>query len=100
MPQPVTLARITPTLERFEGAFLCCTDCNAAPRWRAPFFTGNSTEMRTLEVGLSVFKNSYGGNNWPLQMTAAVIVMAPLLVAFLFLQRYWQGGLTFGSVKT
>jgi len=32
MPQPVTLARITPTLERFEGAFLCCTDCNAVHR--------------------------------------------------------------------
>jgi len=64
-----------------------------------PLIYTNSTEMRTLEVGLSVFKNSYGGSNWPLQMTAAVIVMAPLLVAFLFLQRYFTRGLVIGSIK-
>jgi ABC-type maltose transport system permease subunit len=23
----------------------------------------------------------------------------PIIVSFLFLQRYWQGGLTFGSLK-
>jgi len=23
----------------------------------------------------------------------------PIIVAFLFLQRFWQGGLTFGSLK-
>ena len=32
MSQPVTLGRISPTLERFEGAFLCCTDCNEVHR--------------------------------------------------------------------
>lgn len=64
-----------------------------------PMIYTNSTEMRTLEVGLSVFKNSYGSNNWPLQMTAAVIVMVPLLFAFLFLQRYFTRGLIIGSIK-
>jgi multiple sugar transport system permease protein len=55
--------------------------------------------MRTLEVGLSIFKNSYGGSNWPLQMTAAVIVMVPLLLAFLFAQRYFVKGILLGGVK-
>ncbi|MCO5296325.1 MAG: carbohydrate ABC transporter permease [Fimbriimonadaceae bacterium] len=64
-----------------------------------PLIFTNSTEMRTLEVGLSVFKNSYGGSNWPLQMTAAVIVMAPLLVAFLFAQRYFVRGIMLGGIK-
>ena len=64
-----------------------------------PMIYTNSTEMRTLEVGLSVFKNSYGSTNWPLQMTAAVIVMAPLLFAFLFLQRYFTRGLVVGGIK-
>ena len=64
-----------------------------------PMIYTNSTEMRTLEVGLSVFKNSYGSTNWPLQMTAAVIVMVPLLIAFLFLQRYFTKGLIIGSIK-
>ena len=64
-----------------------------------PLIYTNSTEMRTLEVGLSVFKNSYGGNNWPLEMTAALIVMTPLLVVFLFLQRYFTRGIMLGSIK-
>lgn len=64
-----------------------------------PMLTTNSTSMRTLEVGLSIFKNSYGGANWPLQMTAAVIVMAPLLVVFIFCQRYFVKGVMLGSIK-
>lgn len=64
-----------------------------------PLISTNSTEMRTLEVGLSIFKNSYGGNNWPLQMTAAVIVMAPLLLVFMLCQRYFVRGVMLGSIK-
>ena len=64
-----------------------------------PLIYTNSTEMRTLEVGLSVFKSSYGSTNWPLQMTAAVIVMTPLLVVFLFVQRYFVKGVVIGSIK-
>lgn len=47
MPSPVTLGRITPTLERFEGAFLRCTDCNAVHRIarsdRAPVYLNDGT---------------------------------------------------------
>lgn len=64
-----------------------------------PLLATNSVEMRTLEVGLSVFKNSYGGANWPLQMTAAVIVITPLLLVFLFTQRFFVKGITMGSIK-
>lgn len=64
-----------------------------------PLLSTNSMQMRTLEVGLSVFKNSYGSTNWPLQMTAAVIVMLPLLLAFLFTQRFFVKGITLGGIK-
>lgn len=64
-----------------------------------PMISTNSTEMRTLEVGLSIFKNSYGQTNWPLQMTADVIVLAPLLLVFLFSQRYFVRGVMMGSLK-
>lgn len=64
-----------------------------------PLLATNSMHMRTLEVGLSLFKNSYGGNNWPYQMCAAVIVMTPVLVVFLFAQRYFVRGITLGSIK-
>lgn len=64
-----------------------------------PMIYTNSTEMRTLEVGLSVFKNSYGQNNWPLQMTAAVIVLIPLFLVFMFTQRYFTKGIALGSFR-
>ena len=64
-----------------------------------PLLSTSSSNMRTLEVGLSVFKNSYGNTNWPLEMTATVLVMIPLLVAFLFSQRYFTKGIMIGSIK-
>ncbi len=64
-----------------------------------PLIYTNSTSMRTLEVGLSVFKNSYGATAWPLQMTAAVIVMVPLIMVFLFSQRFFIKGVLLGSNK-
>lgn len=64
-----------------------------------PLIYTNSTEMRTLEVGLSVFKNSYGASDWPRQMTAAVITIIPLLVVFLFVQRFFVKGVVIGSIK-
>ncbi|MBX3112141.1 MAG: carbohydrate ABC transporter permease [Fimbriimonadaceae bacterium] len=64
-----------------------------------PLLSTNSVRMRTLEVGLSVFKNSYGQQNWPLQMTAAVVALAPLVVVFLLTQKAFVRGLTVGSIK-
>jgi multiple sugar transport system permease protein len=34
-----------------------------------------------------------------LVITGALVATVPIVVAFLFLQRYWQGGLTFGSLR-
>ena len=64
-----------------------------------PLLATDSLHMRTLEVGLSIFKNSYGATNWPLQMTAAVIVMLPILVVFIILQKHFVKGITMGSIK-
>jgi multiple sugar transport system permease protein len=64
-----------------------------------PLLATDSLHMRTLEVGLSIFKNSYGTTNWPLQMTAAVVVMMPILIVFLALQRHFVKGVTLGSIK-
>jgi multiple sugar transport system permease protein len=64
-----------------------------------PMIYTNSTQMRTLEVGLSIFKNSYQQTDWPHQMAAAVIVLIPLLVVFVFTQRYFTKGVIIGSFR-
>jgi multiple sugar transport system permease protein len=35
----------------------------------------------------------------PLVVTGTLVSLIPLIAAFLFLQRFWRGGLVFGSVK-
>lgn len=64
-----------------------------------PLLATQSTSMRTLEVGLSIFKDGYGGSNWPLQMVAAVVTMTPALLIFLAFQKYFVRGLVLGSIK-
>lgn len=62
-----------------------------------PLLATTRMEMRTLEVGLSVFRDSYAGTHWPLQMTAALLVLTPVLIVFLALQRFFvRGALTSG----
>ena len=64
-----------------------------------PLLVTSTTEMRTLEVGLSLFKDSFGTTNWPLQMAAAVLVLIPVLVVFLFTQRFFVRGIAMTGLK-
>lgn len=59
----------------------------------------STPDMRTLEVGLSIFNDAYMGVRWPLRMTAAVIVLVPVLTVFLLLQRYFVRGVVMSGVK-
>ena len=64
-----------------------------------PLLATNSMRNRTLEVGLSIFKNSYGTTNWPLQMAAAVITLLPMVIVFLFAQRFFTRGIQMSGLK-
>jgi len=48
--------------------------------------------------GLIVFQGVYG-SNWPTLAAAVMLLTLPMLILFLFLQRYIVSGLTAGSVK-
>lgn len=48
--------------------------------------------------GLIVFQGVYG-SNWPALAAAVLILMIPMLILFMFLQRYIIAGLTEGAVK-
>ena len=55
-------------------------------------------KLRTLPVGLSTFITGdvYG---WGYLMAGAVLTTVPVIVAYMYLQRYMVEGLTAGSVK-
>lgn len=50
-----------------------------------------------VTVGLYAFKGTYG-NQWPLLAAATFIVAAPLIVGYIFIQRYLVSGVV-GAVK-
>jgi raffinose/stachyose/melibiose transport system permease protein len=56
-------------------------------------------DLYPVTRGLIVFEGVYGGNDWPALAAAVIILMIPMLVLFMFLQRYIIAGLTEGSVK-
>ena len=57
-----------------------------------------SKEYYPITRGLINFQGVYG-SNWPTLAAAVLILTLPMLVLFLFLQRYIVAGLTAGSVK-
>jgi len=58
----------------------------------------NSIEMRPVEVGIAMF-HSYFQTNWPFQMAAAVVVMIPIVVVFLFAQKSFVKGISLSGMK-
>ena len=57
-----------------------------------------SEDLYPITRGLIVFEGVYG-SNWPGIAAAVLMLMLPILVLFMFLQRYIIGGLTAGAVK-
>ncbi|MGC5626988.1 sugar ABC transporter permease [Georgenia sp. Z1344] len=58
-----------------------------------------SEQNWTLALGLYQMVSSLTNQNWGMFAAGAVIAAVPVLLLFLFLQRYIVGGLTAGSVK-
>ncbi|MEA3336696.1 MAG: carbohydrate ABC transporter permease [Chloroflexota bacterium] len=64
-----------------------------------PLIMTNSTEMRTLPVGLVFLRTTEGSIEWNVVMAAAVFVIAPIIVLFLIFQRYFVQGVIASGVK-
>jgi multiple sugar transport system permease protein len=69
-----------------------------------PLIMLNSSDLYPLTVGLAQWQatSAAGSGSQALfstVITGAFVSIIPLMVAFLFLQRYWQSGLTAGGVK-
>ena len=70
-----------------------------------PLIVLRSPEYFPLTVGLSAWYQlaSQGGGGgkvlFSIIITGALVSIIPVIVVFLLLQRFWQGGLTAGSIK-
>ncbi|KPK83338.1 MAG: hypothetical protein AMS25_00250 [Gemmatimonas sp. SM23_52] len=63
-----------------------------------PLIVTRSLAMRPVEVGIAAFHSLYF-SNWPYQMAAAVTAVIPILILFLFTQRYFVRGIQLAGLK-
>jgi multiple sugar transport system permease protein len=64
-----------------------------------PLLVTNSDSMRTVQVGLSVFKDQFYIIQWPQLMAGTTLVTIPTLIVFLFTQRQLIEGITMTGLK-
>jgi len=63
-----------------------------------PLIVTNSMEMKTLPIGLASFQGLYT-TDWTLLMAASVIVLAPVLIVYIFNQRFFTKGIVMTGLK-
>ena len=64
-----------------------------------PLIAVRSEELMPPTLGIVAFRDQEAGSDYGPLMAAATIVVAPLVVAFLFAQRWFVEGISAGSVK-
>lgn len=64
-----------------------------------PLIVINSPDLWTVPLGLSLFKDPYGGMNYGPLMVALVIATLPMLIAYVFSQRYAIEGIAITGLK-
>ena len=64
-----------------------------------PVIVINSADLRTLPVGIALFKDPYGNINYGPLMAATLITTAPMLVAYVISQKYMIRGIAMTGLK-
>lgn len=62
-----------------------------------PFLYMPDRKLKVISTALFAFKGPYG-TNWPVILAGVIIVIIPILIVFVFLQKYIYNGVA-GSVK-
>lgn len=58
----------------------------------------NSENMRTVQLGLAIFRDRYL-TQWDLLMAGSVTAVLPILIVFFFAQKYFIKGITLSGLK-
>ncbi|UCZ55399.1 carbohydrate ABC transporter permease [Bacillus shivajii] len=63
-----------------------------------PLIVTNSDDMRVLSIGIASFQGQYN-TQYPLLMSGALMATAPMIVVFMFLQKYFIQGIALTGSK-
>ena len=64
-----------------------------------PYLITDQTAARTVQIGMRYLINPDLGPQWPMLMAIATIITLPVLVLFIFLQKYFVEGMTNSGLK-
>jgi len=64
-----------------------------------PLIVLNSEHLRTPPLAVAHFRNAEAGTNYGALMAAAIVIIAPLLIAFLLAQRRFVEGIALTGIK-
>jgi ABC-type glycerol-3-phosphate transport system permease component len=64
-----------------------------------PVIIINSESLRTIPVGIALFKDPYGNIDYGPLMAATVVSTAPMLIAYIFSQKYMIRGIALTGLK-
>ena len=64
-----------------------------------PLIITRTVEMRPITVGVRLLYDAEGNNNWGVIMAGTTFVVLPLIIVYVFAQRFIIDGLTAGATK-
>jgi sn-glycerol 3-phosphate transport system permease protein len=64
-----------------------------------PLIVTNTADMRTLPIGVFWLRNQEGLTDWGVVMAGSLFLIIPVMIVFLWVQRYIVDGIAAGAVK-
>lgn len=89
---------MAPLMAPAFGAMGILTALGAWNNFMWPLIVLRSEEMYTLPIGLYGLLTPYG-NNYNILISGSVLTILPIIILFLFFQRFFISGMTLGGVK-
>lgn len=90
----IMLPLMTPSL----AAMAILQGLNSWNNFLWPLIVLRSNDMFTLPIGLATLLTPYG-NNYDVLIAGSMMTIIPIIILFIFFQRYFVAGLTVGGVK-
>jgi arabinosaccharide transport system permease protein len=90
----IMLPLMTPAL----GAMTILVSLQSWNDFLWPLIVMRTEKMFTLPIGLNALLTPYG-NNYEMLLSGAFVATLPIVVVFLFFQRYFVSGLSAGAIK-
>lgn len=64
-----------------------------------PYMVTDQNQYRTLQIGLKYLIKPDAGPQWPMIMAASTIILLPVMLLFVFLQKYFVQGMLTSGIK-